>query len=495
MRIEALEPKECFTWFAAIANIPRGSHNEQGISDFLVRFAQERGLAVSRDSLHNVCIKKPGSGGMEQAKPVILQGHMDMVCVKEEGRDFDFAKDPIQMRVNGDSVTAEGTTLGADNGIALAYILALLDARDIPHPPLEAVITTEEEVGMAGAAGFDAGQLTGAYFINLDSEEEGVFCVSCAGGRRSRVKLPLERTALASLPDQTALRFYSLAVSGLMGGHSGQEIHKQRGNAIRLLGRVLDGLARAFPLHVASLSGGTAANVIPSESAAVFCTGVGEDGLRQKLEEFAALFRNELKAADGRSLALTLTKAPPADAVFSTDTLRKALAILLLMPDGVFSMDLNITTQVLVESSSNLGVLTTDDTELVFSSLTRSSVRSRKELLYDRICAIAALTGASVESSGDYPAWEFNPDSPLRDVFLQAYKTLFAKEAKVEGIHAGLECGLFFEKLQTAGRKVDFIAFGPTITGAHTPKEAVSRRSVENTWRLLKEALRLLGSA
>lgn len=493
MNVESLEPKECFRWFAEIAKIPHGSHNEKRISDFLVQFAKERGLSVTRDDCLNVCIKKPASRGMDRAKPVILQGHMDMVCVKGEGVAFDFAKDPINIVINGDSVTAEGTTLGADNGVALAFILALLDAKDIPHPPLEAVITVQEEVGMAGAANFDATQLTGGYFINIDSEEEGIFCASCAGGRRARLSLPTRRMDLTSLPGFQRYAFFTLGVGGLAGGHSGLEIAKQRGNAICILGRALKALSVQFDLYAAQMSGGSAANVIPAESSALVCTTAGKADLQQVLDELAAMFRHELRASDGKGLKFTLAEAAKSDRVFSKDTLRRAIAVTMLIPNGVASMDLNITGRTLVESSNNLGMLATEEKTLVFSCLIRSSVQSRKELLYDQLAAIADMVGAEIEYFGDYPAWEFSPESELRETFLQAYKALFKKDAKVEGIHAGLECGLFFEKLKEAGRHVDFIAFGPNITGAHTTKETVSRSSAENMWHLLKEVLTRLG--
>lgn len=495
MSVEQLEPKECFKWFGEIARIPRGSHNEQAISDFLVRFAEERGLNVTRDALGSVCIKKPAFAGMEKAPAVILQGHMDMVCVKEEGKAFDFTKDPIPVVVKGDAISADGTTLGADNGIALAYILALLDASDIPHPALEAVITTQEEVGMAGARNFDVSQLQGTYFINIDSEKEGVLCVSCAGGRRSMVSLPISPVKAGDAAGKNTYAFFTLSIGGLAGGHSGMEIDKQRGNANRLMGRVLAELLKKYDLYLADISGGSAMNVIPSEAAMTILAAAGEEDLKKDAAALRELFARELAASDGANLALTVRKAAAMPEVFGKDVARMAALLLILLPDGVIGMDLNITTQKLVESSTNIGSVRTENGNVAISSLTRSSVDSKKEFIYSQLAGIAELAGAKIEAFGDYPAWEFNPESPLRPVFQEAYKALFNKEAKVEGIHAGLECGLFFEKFRELGRKVDFIAFGPDISGAHTVKETVSRSSVANMWKLLKEVLRRIGQA
>ncbi|CAK7009999.1 MAG: Cytosol non-specific dipeptidase [Desulfovibrio sp.] len=495
MNVEQLEPKECFTWFGEIAKIPHGSHNEKQISDFLVRFAQERNLDVSQDSLGNVCVKKPATKGMENAPAVILQGHMDMVCVSEQGKPVDFEKDGIEIVVNGDAVTANGTTLGADNGIALAYILALLDASDIPHPALEAVITAQEEVGMGGAANFDVSGLNGTCFINIDSEEEGVFCVSCAGGRRSVVTLPVLPQPVDSVPGNGKYTAYTVSISGLAGGHSGMEIDKQRGNANRLMGRILTSFVEKYDLYLADICGGSATNVIPSEASMTVFTVAGEDEIQADVAAWREIFAHELAASDGAGLAMSVKKTSGVTTVFAKEVAAKVAALLTLLPDGTIRMDLNITTQKLVESSSNIGMVRTEGGNVAVSSLTRSSVGSQKELIYSQIAQIARLVGAEIEFFGDYPAWEFNPDSKLQPVFQEAFTALFGKEAAVEGIHAGLECGLFFEKFHALGRHMDFIAFGPNISGAHTTKETVSRASVENMWKLLQEVLRRLGAA
>lgn len=491
MTIEHLEPKECFRWFEAVSRIPRGSHNEKAISEWLAAFAEERGLSVARDARGNVCVKKPGTPGMETAPAVILQGHMDMVCVKGEGVEFDFEKDPIRLQLEGDRLTADGTTLGADNGIALAFILALLDTKDIPHPPLEAVITVEEEVGLIGAAEFDASGLTGASFINIDSEEEGVFCVSCAGGRRSRLSLPVRTEDASSISGAERYGFFTLTIGGLTGGHSGQVIDRQRANANILMGRVLYSLRRKYGCYLAEISGGSAVNVIPSTCNATICIDCPEDILGEKLAALAEIFRSEFAASDGKGLTLQAAKTAALPRVFSRACTDRIIAVLTLIPDGVVSMDLNM--EHMVESSTNLGMVRVEDGAVTFSSLSRSSVGSRKEFICSRIEELAGLVGAEIMFHGNYPAWEYSPSSRVRDVFMESYTALFGKAARAEGIHAGLECGLFYDKFQALGRNVDFIAFGPDITGAHTVTESVSVSSVERMWRLLLDVLRRLG--
>ena len=493
MDIGMLEPRECFKWFAAIAAIPRCSNNEQGISDWLVTFAGVRDLFVCQDQAGNICIRKPASKGMENAPAVILQGHMDMVCVKKNGSLFDFRASPIALRTDGEWLRADGTTLGADNGIAVAFILALLDSKDIPHPPLEAVITVEEEVGMNGAAVFDVSLLSGSFFINLDSEKEGVFCTSCAGGRRSMVSLPAPSVAVSDIPGLDGYRFFRITLGGLAGGHSGIDIEKQRGNANRLMGRALGVLLAKYDGYLAHIAGGTAMNVIPSSCSAEVLLACDTDTLNRELGVLCGMFRRELLASDGSGLSLAAEPASGRDTVFARDVLPRVVAALTLLPDGVVSMDLNMTAQRLVESSSNLAVVATEEDAVVITCLTRSSVESRKIFICDQIGTVASLLGATVAIDGDHPAWQYAPESKLRDVFRETYAALFGREAKVEGVHAGLECGLFLEKFRNLGMEVDCIALGPTITGAHTVNEAVEISSVGNTWKLLLEVLRRLG--
>ena len=493
MNSESCLEKPYLRWFSIICSIPHESRNERRISDFLVSFAKERGLFVAQDAVGNILIRKPGTLGMEKAPTVILQGHMDMVCVKEEGMVFDFAETPLNIIIDGDSLHADGTSLGADNGIAVAYALALLDADDIPHPPLEAVFTVDEEVGMGGATAFDASQLTGSLFINMDSEEEGVFCVSCAGGRRSRMSIPVTFEKTDALQEEGPYCCRRITVSGLAGGHSGLEIIKERGNSNKLLARILDDLMRTFPCRLAAIRGGTAANAIPRESSAELLIRASDEELQKMLDGWAATFRHELRGADGAGLTVTLSKAEMPACVFSTESANRVLSAALLIPNGIASMDMTITTQRLVESSNNFAMICMEEEHVVFHCQTRSSSASRKEALCRQIDILGAMTGAVVEHSGDYPAWEYNPDSRLQPVFESAYRDLFHKDARVEGIHAGLECGLFAEKFKTIGHAVDFLSFGPDVVGAHTTKETLSLSSAERSWCLLREVLRRIG--
>ena len=490
----AFSPDKAYLqWFSALTAIPHESRNEKQLSDFLVSFARERGLDVAQDSIGNILIKKPGTRGMEHAPAVILQGHMDMVCVKDEGVDFDFAKDALRLVVEGDGLHAEGTTLGADNGIALSYILAVLDSHDIPHPPLEVVVTVQEEVGMGGARVFDASQLTASSFINMDSEEEGVFCVSCAGGRRSQLHIPAVTEEVTALEGHESYAFRRITLTGLAGGHSGLEIIKERGNSNRLLARVLDGLMQTFPCRLISLYGGTATNAIPRESSAVVLIKADDEAVRQALDAWAGIFRHELRGADGAGLNILLEEAAASPVMLSVETAKNVLAVALLMPDGIASMDMNITTQRLVESSNNFAMIRMEEGEIVLHCQTRSSVSSKKDAICRQIAVLGDMVGGRVEYFGDYPAWEYNPASRLQSLFSQVYEDLFHKKAKVEGIHAGLECGLFAEKFKNLGKDMDFIAFGPNVTGAHSTKETLSLSSAENTWNMLKEVLRRMG--
>ena len=493
MNSESCSRKPYLYWFEKICSIPHESRKERQLSDFLVDFAQKRHLDVTQDEKGSILIRKPGTKGMEKAPSVILQGHMDMVCVKEDGLNFDFSKDPLKLVTEGDCLHAEGTSLGADNGIALAYILALLDSNDIPHPPLEAVVTVEEEVGMGGATAFDASQLTSSLFINMDSEDEGVFCVSCAGGRRSQMHIPAETEDVASISDKGNYRFRRITVTGLEGGHSGLEIIKERGNSNKLLARVLDGLMQKFPCRVVSLHGGTATNAIPKESSAVVFINAQDEEIRKELKVWIEIFRHELRGADGAKVNVTVAEAENADKVLTKRCATAVVSAALLIPNGIASMDMNITSQRLVERSNNFAMIRTEGEEIVFHCQTRSSVASKKDFLCRQIGVLAEMIGAKMEYSGDYPAWEYNPDSQLQPLFEKTYKALFHKDAKVEGIHAGLECGLFAEKFRKLGRRMDFLSFGPTVSGAHTTKETLSLASAENTWQLLREVLHCIG--
>lgn len=482
--LKNLESYKVFEFFHALNQIPRESGNETAVSNWLVDFAKKRNLEVKQDAVKNVIIKKPGTRGYEQAKTVILQGHMDMVCEKEADSPHDFSKDPIAFIVEGDSLHADKTTLGADDGMAVAMSLAILDSNDIPHPPLEVLLTVSEETGMDGAEGLDVADISGRTLINIDSEEEGEFLVGCAGGVEVYFHLPI---TWKDIPQDAALA--TLKVSGLFGGHSGSDINKGRGNAIKLLARVLYQLAKESEYHIVKINGGTKHNAIPRETTACIAFNKKDTAKVQKLvEAYTAFFKNELFGSDdGVSLELL-----PCDCekqckkVFSKKTTENLVKLLLITRHGLIEMSQAIPG--LVQSSNNVAIVETDKTknEVKVSCAVRSSIASCKAAIADEFAVVAELCGAQVEFSAGYPAWEYTPKSPIRDVFVKVYKDMFGKEPIVTAIHAGLECGLFAKKF---GGELDQISFGPDIRNAHTPKEHTSISSVDRSWKFLKAVL------
>ncbi len=478
--LSGLKPEKVFSFFEEISRIPRGSGNEKEISDYLVNFAQKRGLEVIQDEALNVIIKKPGYKGYENATTVILQGHMDMVCEKEANVEHDFTKDPIKLKIEGDMIKASKTTLGADNGIAVAFCLAILDAEDIIHPPLEVLITTEEETGMGGASKLDAKNIKGKILINIDSEEEGILLVSCAGGLRSKVKLPIEWEKA-----KKDAVIYSLEIKGLKGGHSGSEIDKGRANANKLMGRILNDLMSEIEFNLSNINGGAKMNAIARTAEAhLVISSNNEAKLKNKIEIWDKVLKNEYKSSDP-NMSLELKKLDTnLDKVFTYNTTQKVVDILIMIPNGINTMSMAI--EGLVESSTNLGVVTTTNEQVTFDSALRSSVRSLKYEILRRIETVAKLVGASAITQSEYPEWEYKTDSYIREIFIEVYKTMFHKEPDIEAIHAGLECGLFNEKFGD----VDMISFGPNMYDVHTPDECLSISSTQRTWKYLLEVLK-----
>jgi dipeptidase D len=479
--LEHCAPQEVFNFFEMLSQIPRGSGNEKAVSDFILRFAQGRGLWARQDAQRNLVIKKPAAG---LAGPtVILQGHLDMVCEKNHTSLHNFLTDPLRLTVDGDFIRAQGTTLGADNGIGAAMALALLAARNIPHPPLEVLLTTQEETGMEGAAALDVSDLDGKILLNLDSEEEHIFTTSCAGGLRATVRVPVARR-----PAPGRER-YLVTVRGLKGGHSGMEIHKERGNANRLLARFL----RACPdLLLHALSGGAKDNAIPREAEALVSFPPGQAQALQTLAaETQEAFSREYRVSDP-ALALTLSPAMPAlpaEDPFTPETTQKILAALLLLPNGIQAMHLDLPG--LVETSNNIGVLRQQPDAVEIVCALRSSVISRKYFLLEQIRTAAALVGATVHTRGDYPAWEYNPDSAVTALAQGVYAKMRGKPPVVTAVHAGLECGLLAKKIPG----LDMISFGPDIRDAHTPEERLSISSTGRVWEFLKKLLLELSTA
>ena len=471
--------KNIFKNFREIAKIPRCSGNEQKVSDYLVKFAKDLDLEVIQEPSLNVIIKKPASKGYEDAKTVILQGHMDMVCTKIEDIDFDFVNDPIDLVEQGDLLRAKGTTLGADNGIAVAMIMSILEDDSLKHPEVVALITSEEETGMDGVLNLDPKNISGDILINLDSEEEGVALASCAGGVKNVVELPV-RWADSRVEDL----FLNLSIKGLLGGHSGIEIDRNRANAIKLLGRLLENIGKEINIDLADVSGGEKMNAIAKmANAKISLSSKDKDKLEEVVKKQEEIFKAEFETSDP-DISIGLSEVEGSEKVFDEQTKDSLINILRLIPDGVETMSDSI--EGLVESSNNIGVLETEDNSIVFSNAIRSSIKSIKDELNSRIEIICKLTGAEMKLLADYPEWQYKVESPIRDLMNKVYKNKYEKELKIDAIHAGLECGFLKEKLGD----IDMISIGPDIKDVHTPNENLSMSSSERVYDFLVDVLK-----
>ncbi|MFK2826421.1 aminoacyl-histidine dipeptidase [Bacillus sp. B190/17] len=478
--LEELKKHPVFYYFSEISNIPRGSGNEKAISDYLLYFAKQRNLEVIQDEALNIIIKKPAVTGYEDIPAVIIQGHMDMVCEKNKESLHDFEKDPLQLRIVGDMLYATDTTLGADNGIAVAYALALLDSDDIPHPALEVVITTEEETNMRGAFAVDPACLDGEIFINIDSEEDNKLLVSGAGG--------IKATQILTITWQEAPENavgYRISIRGLKGGHSGMSIHKGRGNANKIIGRLLYDLSSAFPYFIQEINGGSAVNAIPREADVTILLQSSEIGqLENKIQEWNQVLKNELRASDP-DIYVKLEKIPlDCTKVFSEQTMNKAITFLMLIPNGIQSMSMEI--EGLVESSTNIGVVTTIDKELLFESDIRSSVKSLKDNIRNQMKLMADTLDCQFTTDCNYPEWPYQPHSNIRRLFEKVYKDRHGTDIELIAVHAGFECGIFVEKLPG----IDAISIGPDIYDVHTPNEHLNIPSTLNNWRYFLSVLK-----
>lgn len=482
-KITGYKPEKLFHFFEEISAIPRGSGNEKGISDYLVKFAEDRGLWVHQDEAHNVIIKKAGSKGAEDKAPVMLQGHLDMVCDKRAGVEHDFEKDGIDLVVKDGVLWANGTTLGSDNGVAVALMMMVLDDEELQHPPVECVFTTEEEVGLNGAQALDKSLITARTMINMDSEEEGVATISCAGGLRIQFTRPVKREAAEG-------SLVSIKIEGLLGGHSGMDISKERQNANLLMARMADHLMRNTDGKLVSFAGGTKDNAITreceasliyadkaeAEKAEKLACALAKD-MADEITPYEPDFACEISVEDGR----IASAVPQEDAKAFVGALR-------LTPNGVFSRNLHM--DGFVVTSSNIGVTRADEDELVFVVSPRSSVASLQEDTKARFQTLADTFGFTAEYSGEYPGWSYAEESRIREVFLESYRELFGKELKLEAIHAGLECGLFTEAIP----ELDAIAVGPTLYDVHTPDEHVPLDSFERFYELLRDVLARLAA-
>lgn len=474
--LEKIDSTKVFTYFEEISCIPRGSGNNTAISNYLVDFAKKHQLEYEQDACENVIIRKAGSKGFEDKPTVILQGHMDMVCEKEADCQHDFLKEPLDIQIDGDYVYAKGTTLGGDDGIAVAYALAILDDDTIVHPPIEVVITTDEETGMDGAIGLDASKLKGTYFINIDSEEEGTILTSCAGGMSVNGTYQLDRKEAEGI-------VIELTVSGMQGGHSGTEIDKNRENAVLSLGRMLAEMQNEkLCFDLISIDGGLKDNAIPRDAKAKI--------LISDIEVFANIFdkivknmKNEVSANEPEACFAYVQKGMQKTKVFSNEVKQNLIFFLEQTPNGVQKMSAVIPG--LVESSLNLGICRTEEKEVFLSFSIRSSVQSYKQYLGQRMKHLIESTGGAFEKKSEYPAWEYRADSPLRELCVKVYKEQYGESPKIEAIHAGLECGILADK----NKALDMVSIGPDIYDIHTPKE---RLVISSTQRVYKFVLGIL---
>lgn len=480
--LKDLKPFDVFKYFEEITQIPRGSGNEKGISDYLVAFAKKNNLEVIQDEVLNVIIKKPGTAGYENAPTIILQGHMDMVNEKNQNTVHDFDKDPLKLRIEGDMIYATGTTLGADNGIAVAYAMAVLASKELAHPPIEVLVTTDEETGMSGAMALNPEHINGRTLINIDSEEEGKLLVSCSGGVRATTTLKINWTPITENVVTLAVR-----VRGLKGGHSGMEIHKERGNSNKIMGRFLSDLKSVVCFDICALNGGSKSNAIPREADVTLAVKAADvEVIKEKVASWNATFKNELKASDPDINLEIEVISNRYDKMFSKDTKEKAIELLVLLPNGIQTMSMDI--DGLVQSSTNLGVVTTTSDVINFDSSIRSSIRSLKFDIMKQSKMISELIGAEFKTEADYPDWEYDPNSKVRKVFQDVYKNLYKTEPEIIAIHAGVECGLFKEKFG----EIDMISFGPNLYDVHTPDEHFSISSAERMWDYLVAVLKEL---
>ncbi|MDU1004748.1 MAG: aminoacyl-histidine dipeptidase [Clostridium butyricum] len=480
-KIENVKFDRIFYHFEQISKIPRGSGNEKAISDYLLDFGKSLGLECIQDAALNIIIKKPASIGYENAPAVIIQGHMDMVCEKNSDKEHDFEKDPINLVVKGDYIYADRTTLGADDGIAVAYAMTLLEDNTIEHPAIEVLLTTDEEAGMSGAMALQLHYINGKIVLNLDSEEEGKLLVSCAGGIRTKSILPIEW--IDKKNDTIA---YNLVIRGLKGGHSGMEIHLGRGNSNKLMGRLLKNIDKELDFNIVSLNGGSKNNAIPRESSSIITISQKDerkllDIKRRVCEEL----KNEFSKKDPNLRVHLLEVEESVDRVFSDDSTKKAVNLLYMYPNGVNTVSSDI--QGLTESSTNLGVVTTLENSIEYDSTARSSVSSLKDEIVTRSKCITEILGGKLVTESSYPEWPYKTDSKIREVCKDVYERMYEKTPEIVAIHAGVECGLFKEKL---GNDVDMISFGPDIIDIHTPNEHISISSVERCYEYLLEVLK-----
>ena len=481
MRIlENLEPQDVFYYLEEICKIPHGSGNTGQISDYLKAFADEHGLYCRQDELNNIIMVKEASKGYEDHEPVLLQGHMDMVAVKDAYCTIDMTKDGLQLEILGDRLTAKGTSLGGDDGIAVAFGLALLAGEEYRHPRIELILTVDEEVGMEGATGLTVDDLTAKRMINLDQEEEKIFITGCAGGARIDIRKKTETEQVKGV-------LCKLKISGLQGGHSGQEINKERGNAICLMGRLLAALQEKTPIYLKEVNGGTADNAIPNEVCAeIVVTEWTEDIAAFMEEKFCGLKAEFAGKEDGLKCELQVGTEDALIEVCNRKDSEQWIHLLNVIPHGVIANSVKM--KGLVETSLNPGILIVSTAEGMVSTSVRSSNTAAKEALINQLKSLAALCNATVGIRGDYPGWDYDPDSPLREKMVAIYEEMYGVKPQIEAIHAGLECGIFQSKIPG----LDCVSIGPDMQDIHTTRETLSIPSVQRVWKFLLKVLESL---
>ena len=482
-RLEKLDYKKIFYYFSEISKIPRGSGNEKAISDYLVSYAKEQQLECIQDASNNVIMIKPATPGYEQEPAIILQGHMDMVCEKLRDSSHDFTKDGITLAVDGDSLHAVETTLGADNGIAVAYILAMFSDHEIAHPRLEAIITTDEEVGMNGALALDLSMLQGKYLINLDSEEEDCVLTSCAGGMRGNSTLPITRV-------ESKGKKIKLMLGGMQGGHSGTDIDKSRANAPIFLGRLLFDLREEHEFSLLTMQGGFKDNVIPREAQAeIVLPGQGKEleetflKVKDSINKLMNGYKQEFSASEPKLSCEIVEQEEDTYFVLHPVSFEKMLFMLINKPNGVQVMSSHI--KGLVESSLNLGVFRVEEDQVVFIDAIRSSIYNYKHYMSNQLNYMISFLGGDYMEYAEYPGWEYKPDSKLREHYQKLYQATTGKNMRVEALHAGLECGIINEKIPG----IDAISIGPDLVSVHTVEEKLSISSAIRVYQLLEKAV------
>jgi len=476
--ILSLQPERLWFYFSEVLKIPRPSKKEEKIISYLVSFGKEHKLESTTDSVGNIIIRKPSSPGLEKAPSVCLQGHVDMVCEKDADVMHDFDKDPIQTYIEDGWLKARGTTLGADNGIAVATMLALLEAKDIKHGPLECLFTIDEETGLTGAFGLDPNVLKSRILLNLDSEDDGEFFIGCAGGRDTVIEMPLKKD-----PVPQGYKSFRMKVSGLQGGHSGDDIHRNRGNANKILNRFLWETARKYGIRVSSFEGGNLRNAIAREAFAIFLVPADKiQPVKSYTEVYLKDLRFEFRVSEP-DLKIDVEESETPGFVLDKITQDHLLNSLYACPHGVIAWSQDIPN--FVETSTNLASVKMQNGLFRISTSQRSSIESAKEDICNMVSAVFNLIGARIEQSNGYPGWAPNPNSKVLELCVHSYETLFGQKPVVRAIHAGLECGLIGDKYPG----MDMISYGPTMRGVHSPSERLEISTVEKFWVLTLDLL------